>query len=290
MSGTGGFVLDNYNNSMVLSASNTYSGPTVIGNGPQVKLTGSGSVSHSSLIFFGGNSPNSTHLDASSRSDSTLTLASGQTLGGIGAVAGNLVESSGTTIAPAGTNTTIGITTGANQTGAITTTGNITLNGTTVIKLNGSGINDSVQAGGNLSYTGTLSLANISGAPLAAGNTFQIFNATGSISGNFASITPATPGAGLVWNTSQLSSGVLSVASAAPLGITTTVVSSGNIIISGNGGNANGTFYVVTATNLLTPMANWVVLSTNSYDGSGNFSATNPYTAGTPRRFYRIKQ
>ncbi len=229
-------------------------------------------------------------MDASGRSDSTLTLASGQTLGGIGAVAGNLVESAGATIAPAGTNTTIGITTGTNQTGAITATGNISLNGTTVIKLNGSGINDGVAAGGNLSYGGSLSLANISGAPLAAGNTFQIFAAGGSISGSFAGITPTTPGAGLAWDTSQLGSGVLSVVSNAPPMFTSTVVSNGNIIMSGSGGSAGGTFYVITATNVLTPLTNWVVLSTNSYDGAGNFSVTNPVSPGTPQRFYRIRQ
>jgi len=293
ISGVGGFVLDYYNNEVVLSASNTYSGPTIIGssgNSPEVALSGNGSISHSSLIFFGGSSPTSAHLDASGRSDSTLTLASGQTLGGIGAVAGNLVESAGATITPAGTNTTIGITTGTNQTGAITATGNISLNGTTVIKLNGSGINDGVAAGGNLSYGGTLSLANISAAPLAAGNTFQIFAAGGSISGSFASITPTTPGAGLAWDTSQLGSGVLSVVSNAPPMFTSTVVSNGNIIMSGSGGSAGGTFYVITTTNVLTPLTNWVVLSTNSYDGAGNFSVTNPVSLGTPQRFYRIKQ
>ncbi len=293
MSGAGGFVLDYYNNSVVLSASNTYSGPTIIGssgNNPQVVLTGNGSISHSSLIFFGGTNANSTHLDASGRSDSTLTLTSGQTLGGIGAVAGNLVESAGATIAPAGTNTTIGITAGSNQTGAITATGNITLNGTTVIKLNGSGTNDSVAAGGNLSYGGTLSLANISGTPLAAGNTFQVFSVGGSISGSFASIMPTTPGTGLAWNTNQLSSGVLSVVSTAGPVLTSIAAFGGNLILSGSGGSPSGTFYVLTATNLVTPLTNWVAWSTNNYDSGGNFRVTNPITAGTPQRFFRIKE
>jgi len=56
---------------------------------------------NSSLIFFGGSDPTSTHLDATGRSDQTLTLASGQTLGGIGSVNGSLVVSSGATISPA---------------------------------------------------------------------------------------------------------------------------------------------------------------------------------------------
>jgi hypothetical protein len=291
--GVGGFVLDYYDNAVILSSSNTYSGPTVIGNSgntPEVALTGSGSISRSSLIFFGGNNPGSVHLDASGRSDSTLTLAAGQTLGGIGTVAGDLVESAGATIAPAGTNTTIGITTGTNQTGAIVATGNITLNGTTLIKLNGSGTSDGVAAGANLTYGGTLSLANISGAPFSAGDTFQIFTAGGSILGSFASITPSTPGAGLAWDTTQLNSGVLSVVSASGPLFTSIAVSGGNIIMSGSGGSAGGTFYVITATNVVTPLTNWVVLSTNSYDSSGNFSVTNPISVGTPRRFFGIKQ
>jgi hypothetical protein len=157
-----------------------------------------------------------------------------------------------------------------------------------VLKLNGSSANDSVQAGGNLTYGGNLALANISGAPMAAGDTFQLFTAGSSISGSFAGITPTTPGAGLGWDTSQLGSGVLGVVSI-PV-FTNIVVSSGNIIVSGSGGSASGTFYVLTATNLLTPLTNWVVWSTNTYDSGGNFSVTNPVTAGTRQRYYRIKQ
>ena len=161
------------------------------------------------------------------------------------------------------------------------------VSGTTVLKLNGSGTSDSVAAGGNLSCGGTLSLANISGTPLAAGNTFQLFTAGGAVSGSFTSTNLPALGNGLAWNTSQLSSGVLSVVSTSGPAFTSVVVSAGSIIASGSGGSASGTFYVFTTTNLL---ANWVVLSTNNYDGGGNFSVTNPITVGTPQRFYRIQQ
>ncbi len=287
ISGPGGFVADAWNHQIIFSMANTYSGPTIIGDGPQVALTGNGSISDSALIFFGGGNPNSVHLDASARSDSTLTLASGQTLGGIGTVVGNLVESSGATIAPAGTNTTIGITTGANQIGAITATGNITLNGTTIIKLNGLGVNDSLVTSGSVICGGTLNLVNISGVPMAAGDSFQIFTA-GNVSGSFAGISPPTPGAGLSWDFTQLSSGLIGVV-AVPV-ITNVTISGGKLVFNGSGGSASGTFYVTTATNLLTPLANWVILSTNSYDASGNFSVTNNVSPGTPRQFYRIKQ
>src|SRR5205823_4425224 len=150
-----------------------YSGPTVIGDGPQVALTGNGSISHSALIFFGGGNAGSVHVDVTGRPDQTLTLASGQTLGGIGQVNGNLTVSSGATLSPAGTNTTLGITTGQNAVGAISAIGNIALAGTTVIKLNGSGTNDALVSTTGITCGGTLNLVNISGAPLAAGNSFQ---------------------------------------------------------------------------------------------------------------------
>jgi len=45
ISGSGGLFLDFWNHAMVLSAVNTYTGPTIInGNGPQIALTGNGSI------------------------------------------------------------------------------------------------------------------------------------------------------------------------------------------------------------------------------------------------------
>ena len=282
ISGPGGFYWVNYNNEMVLAAANTYSGMTAIGNGREVALIGNGSISDSSPIFFGGTTPSSIMLDASGRTDGTLTLASGQTLSGVGAVNGNLVVSSGATIAPAGTNSQLGIT--SITTGTIDVTTNVTLNGTTTIKLNGSGNNDAVQAGGKITYGGTLNLVNISGSPLATGNSFQIFSAA-TYSGSFSSISPATPGAGLAWNTSQLGSGIISVGTGG-LVIGSTSISGGKFIFSGTGGVDNGTYYVLSTTNLL---SGWTPIATNSYDGSGNFSVTNPFSASSPQRFYIIK-
>lgn len=294
ISGTGGIVADIYNHAMILSASNTYSGPTIIGsdgNTPQVNLSGSGSISHSSLIFFNGNDPTVTHMDVTGRSDQTLTLASGQTLSGVGGVNGSIVVSAGATLSPSGTTSALGVTWGGtNAVGAIAASDNVTLNGTTIIKLAGSGSNDVVQAGANIAYGGTLDLVNISGSPMADGDSFQVFSAAG-YSGSFASITPATPGAGLAWDTSQLSSGIVSVVAAPsqPV-IGSATLSGGNLILAGTGGTTNGTFYVLTSTNLATPLANWTPLSTNTFDGSGNFSVTNAINPANPHQFYLLKQ
>ena len=291
VAGSGGFVSYVYGNneSLVFSASNTYSGPTVIGTNLTLALTGNGSISGSSLIFLGGNNPASTFLDVSGRSDQTLTLASSQILGGIGTINGSLVVSAGAILSPAGTNITLGITSGANTTGTISVTNAVALNGTTVIKLNGPGVSDQVQAGAGITYGGGLNLVNISGTPLAAGNSFQIFNATG-YAGSFASITPATPGAGLVWDTSQLNIGVVNVVAATsqPV-ISSTLLLGGNLIFSGTNGAANGSYSVWTTTNLATPFTNWMTLLTNTFDATGSFSVTNPIPPGSSQQFYRIQ-
>lgn len=293
ISGAGGFVMDYYNNGVSFSASNTYTGPTIIGsagNSPEVDLTGNGSISKSALIFFGGTNSTLAHMDVSGRFDQTLTLAGGQTLAGIGSVNGTLVVSPGATISPAGTNTTIGITTGANGTGGIDVVNSINLQGTTVIKLDGAGVNDSISAGGSITYGGTLNLVNISGSALAAGDSFQIFNAS-SYSGSFVTISPASPGSGLAWNTNQLNTGTLTVVTAAPQpGFSSSVVSNGDLILSGTNGPAGGTYYVLTTTNLTVPPADWQVVSTNTFDSNGGFSVTNAINPGTTQQFYRIEE
>jgi len=291
ISGPGGFVWDAYNHALVLQSSNTYTGPTVIGGGSQIlTLTGNGSISHSSLIFFGGNPGNETNtaIDVTGRPDQTLTLVSGQTLGGIGRINGSLVVSNGATIAPAGTNTTISITTGANPTGILLASANVTLLGTTTMKLNGSGVNDQIQAGASLTYGGTLNLVNISGASYAAGNSFQIFSAA-SYHGSFGSISPATPGAGLAWDTSQLNIGFINVIASGGAGplITNPKVAGGNFIFTGTGGTANNNYVVYTSTNLASGV--WTPLITNTFDSSGNFGVTNAISTTTPKMFYRIK-
>jgi hypothetical protein len=293
ISGPGGFVEDYYNSQMVFASSNTYTGPTIIGssgNSPQVALTGNGSISQSSLIFFGGNDSTVTHIDVSGRSDQTLTLASGQTLGGIGTINGSLVVSPGATIAPAGTNTTIGITTGSNPTGTLAAVNNAVLNGTTVIKLQGSGTNDLISAVGSISFSGALNLININGSPLAIGDSFKIFSAA-SYSGGFASMT--SPGAGLAWDTTHLlSNGTIIVIASSGSGpvVGSSKIINGSLVLTGSGGVPNGTYYILSSTNLTTPLASWVSVSTNMYDASGNFNVTNALTPGVPQNFYRIKQ
>jgi autotransporter-associated beta strand protein len=240
ISGPGGFYWDNYNHTLTFTATNTYQGVTDIRAGRTLALGGNGSILNSSNILLATNAT----LLVTNRVDGTLTLTSGQTLSGNGIVDGNLTVGAGATVSPG---SPIGV--------LSVTNGSITLSGTTFIEIDKtSGTNNQLSAtsaAANITYGGTLVLTNIS-APFATNDSFQIFNAA-TYSGVFSSIVPATPGAGLVWNTNQLAtSGIIEVASvppSVPPTIGKVVVTGGNVVITGtNNTGPGGTYHVLTST------------------------------------------
>jgi hypothetical protein len=87
-----------------------------------------------------------------------------------------------------------------------------------------------------------------------------------------------------------LSSGAISVMTATATGptISSVQLSSGNIVLSGSGGTASGTYYLLTTTNLA--VKPWLTIATNSYDTNGNFVLTNAVTPGVTQQFYLIEQ
>ncbi len=68
--------------------------------------------------------------------------------------------------------------------------------------------------------------------------------------------------------------------------ITAASIFNGNLIVSGAGGATNWPFYVLAATNLVSPV--WMPVSTNQFDGSGNFTVTNAINPTSQQTFYRL--
>jgi len=167
---------------LTLAGANTYTGNTTVSNGT---LNVTGTLGNGA---------------------STVTVTGGAgVLSGSGAILSLVQVLSGGTLAP-----------GAITPCSMLTIGNnLTLAGQTIMKLNNAGAiltNDSVLVSGNLAFGGTLVLTNLTGA-LYMGDSFTLF-AAATYSGAFASIIPATPGSGLVWDTSQLATnGVIMVTS-----------------------------------------------------------------------------
>ncbi len=282
ISGSGNLIV-NGTLPLVLTSTNIYTGNTLINAGTLMlspnPTGGGGSISSSENIIIAANAA----LDLSQLSDQTFNVVSGQTLQGDGTVNGILVVSPGATVS-AGTNSL--------NTGLLTVTNGVTLQGNTLMKLNpAAGTNDVINVidGAGTVYGGTLTLANVSAGSYTPGNSFKLFNAATN-SGLFSSILPATPGAGLAWDTTQLASGILSVISSGvkqPV-ITHIALSGTNIIISGTNGQAGAQYNLLSSTNLTTPLSQWTVLPTNTFPAA-YFSITNPVTSGASQSFYRIR-
>jgi autotransporter-associated beta strand protein len=261
---------------LALTAPNTYAGATLVTAGA-LALVGPGSISSSASINVSAGAT----LDASGRSDSTLSLASGQTLLGAGSILGNLIVGPAATVALGAGPTTIG-TLGIGSA--------VTLQGTTYIKLSKAGpaTNDLLQAGSSITFGGTLTVTNLAGT-LQVGDSFKLFSAA-SYSNTFTTLVPPNPGPGLSWDkTSLLINGTLKVAVAPNPTITSVVQFGTNLLFAGTNGIPNGNYAVLASTNLSVPISDWLPLATNAFDSSGNFTCTNALVPGPAQRFYLLE-
>jgi hypothetical protein len=88
--------------------------------------------------------------------------------------------------------------------------------------------------------------------------------------------------------------GALSVATltigTAPVGYTYSVDTSvAGQVNSGSGGPTNGTYYLLSSTNLTSPLTGWTRLSTNQFDANGNFNITNSLNKNFRQDFFRLQ-
>jgi hypothetical protein len=62
-----------------------------------------------------------------------------------------------------------------------------------------------------------------------------------------------------------------------------------SMTFTGNNGPANGTFNVLTTTDLAQALSNWTIVSTGAYDASGNFSVTIPIVSGASPAYFVLE-
>lgn len=63
----------------------------------------------------------------------------------------------------------------------------------------------------------------------------------------------------------------------------------GDLILSGVGNISGNTYYVLTSTNLATPLAQWTPIATNQFGNQGQFTFTNAPFTNSPQQFYLIQ-
>jgi len=203
--------------------------------------------------------------------NSAVTVQTGATLSGLGSIAGSVNVQAGGTLSP------------GPSTGTLSISNSLALAGTTFVEVNASnGQCDLVQGVTSITYGGSLVLSNLSGT-LTNGQTFQLFSASGTKTGNFSSVTPALTG-GKLWNFNR-TNGVLSV-------VTTPANYPTNLSFSVSNGTLSltwpvthlGWFAQSNIVSLASP-SNWFDIPASSNATSLNVSP-NP---GRTNVFYRLR-
>ncbi len=200
------------------------------------------------------------------------TLVNAGTLGGNGVISGSVTVGAAGTLAA------------GSSIGTLTINSSLSLAGTTFAEVNKSSLTSDLVNASSANYGGALVISNINATPLVGGETFQLFNVSGAKNGNFSSVSilPAT-GVSATFNPAT---GQLTI-SAGPV-FAPPILSGGNVIWTGSGFPPNGTYSILTSTNVGAPIATWTTNATGSFSGSGALSTAIPIGSGS-RGFYLLK-
>jgi autotransporter-associated beta strand protein len=240
-------------------------------NGPgSLTLTGNHSFSGGTTVNAGSLIINNTA--GSGTGSGAVSINSGATLGGNGAIAGQVSLAAGATLAP-----------GSNGSGTLTFNNDLGLNNASVLQFQLGANSDPVAVTGDLTLGGTLNLTNRAG--FGAG-TYPLFTYGGALSVGTLVIGTAPAGYGYTMDTSV--QGQVNLIVSRPQFGNLRATPDG-LVMSGSGGPANASYYLLMATNLATPLNAWTRMATNQFDAGGNFNFTNPRDPGVPRQFYQLQ-
>lgn len=257
---TGGARVIHQNGRTYLTASNDYTGGTVVNGGDlQVNTT-----------------------NASGTGVGNVTVNFGGVLSGTGIVGGNTTVQGGA-IWPGP----------VNAIGTLTFSDSLTfLPGVSgvVLKFGDLANHDKVRVlgPGGVTYNGILSVPSIGSHVFAEGDTIELFEAT-AYSGAFTTIFLPLLAPGLAWDTSGLAiDGTIRVR-AEGLALTDFAVKTSGLLMGGFDGEPGGSYSVWTHTNLMAPLDSWSLLYTGLLDGAGSFTFTNAVIGTEAERFYRFE-
>ena len=269
------------NHSDSLFNGNISSNSAVAGSETGVTKTGSGKLTlGGASTFTGGLTVESGTLCVNTPAGSgtgtgDLEVFAGATLAGAGIIGSATTLDGGATLAP------------GDPVGTLTFTNSLTLNEGSVLKFALGASSDRVVVGGSLLLAGRLQVTNTAG--FGAG-TYTLFTCSGSlIMGNLL-LAAAPAGFQYSFNTNTPGMVKLVVSIDAPPTFGNIRLDGSQLVFSGSNGTPFLNYYVLAATNLITPLTNWLRIATNQFDANGEFLFTNPIVNGVTQNFYRLQQ
>jgi rhamnogalacturonan endolyase len=254
--GSGQLSVNVIGGTLTLNTVNGYTGPTTITNG-LLQVNGS---------LAGG---------------SAVTIGVGGVLGGSGTINSPTTVQDGGTLTPGGALSSLSTLTFGNSL-------TLSAGSTSLFEISESPTtNDVAKITGALMCGGTLIVTNTSGLDLSVGDSFKLFKAA-SYSGAFTNVQLPDLSTGQGWNTNALNTdGIISVVALTAPTIANIQIVNGNLVMTGGGGPTNWNYCVLTTTNLASPQ--WTPVSTNQFNGGGNFNFTNALDPNAPQTFYRLQ-
>lgn len=94
--------------------------------------------------------------------------------------------------------------------------------------------------------------------------------------GNFSGITLRALAPGLYCQTNTLGvDGIVRIAVEPSPAIVSASLPNAQLVLNGTGRKTNGSYYVLTSTNIAAPLTNWIRVATNQFDSNANLYFTN---------------
>jgi len=269
---------------LTLTGPGTYTGPTFI-NAGTLALLNFGTVSATNNLYVAAGAMFDTR---GTINNGNFTFTGTGRLSGYGTCFGLISLTNGAVLAP-GSNV-IGTLTFTNFYPSAAVNLRLQTGSASVFRVSHAPMtNDVAKIYGRVSLGGTLIVTNAGGSALAAGDVFRLIDCT-NFSGSFAGVQLPALAAGLAWNTNGLTTnGTVAVVLNTTPFISSIFFTNGGLAVAGTGGVGSVNYFVLSATNLATPLSNWVRVSTNTFDGAGGFLFTNVLAPEVGQRFYRVQ-
>jgi autotransporter-associated beta strand protein len=245
-------------------------GTALVFNGPgSLALTGNSPFSGGTTVNAGTLLVNNTA--GSGTGSGTVSINPGATLGGTGTIAGQVSLAATATLAP-----------GGSSPGTLTIGNDLGLNNASVLQFQLGTNSDQIAVTGDLTLGGTLNISNAGGF---GPGTYTLFTYGGAL--GVGTLTIGTTPASYTYMIDTSIQGQVNLIVLLPQ-FGNVHPTANSVVLTGTGGTPGATYYLLTSTNLATPLTNWTRLLTNQFDNNGNFNFTNPRGTNT-QTFYLLQ-